>query len=85
MALYLIILDKPAAGPWEAIPEHWPDHLIIDDRVAYISADSKTLTANIAEKVGIGPEGPAGVVVQMDFFAGFSSSSLAEWISKNRD
>ena len=52
--------------------------------MAFISAEN-TVTADAAEKVGIGAEGPTGMVVQMDFFAGSSSSALAEWIAKNRD
>ena len=84
MSLYAIVLDAPSGGPWEAIPLHWPDHLIVDDRLAFVSAEN-AVTANIAEQAGIGPDGAAGIVIQMDFFSGHTRSSIAEWVSRRRD
>ena len=83
MSFYAIILDRPDAAAWEAIPNLWPDHLIEDERFALISAEN-AVTAKIAEQIGIGADGAAGIVIQMDFYAGFTSSSVVEWIAKPR-
>ena len=83
MSIYLILLDEPSEAAWQATREHWPDHLIADDRHAFISAEN-ALTANIADQIGIGPDGATGIVIQMDYFAGRTSNTIVEWISKNR-
>ena len=82
MAVYLIIVDSPNESVWDTIKTHWPapNHYIHDDRVAAIS-DDKLLTADVAEKIGIGS--PAtGIVSQMDFYAGHTSARLVEWLNK---
>ncbi len=84
MSLYAIMLDRPNAAAWKAIPQHWPIHLLADDRLALISAEN-AVTAKIAEQVGIGPDGAAGIVVQMNYYAGHTNSAVAEWVAKNRD
>ena len=83
MSIYIVLLDEPNEAAWEGIREHWPDHLIFDDRKAFISAEN-ALTAKIAEQIGIGPDGATGIVIQMDYFSGRTSNTVVEWISKNR-
>ena len=82
MAIYLIVLDNPNDSVWERIKEDWPapDHYIHDERVATI-LDGKVLTADVAEKIGIG-DSVGGIVVQMDFYAGHTSARLVEWLKK---
>ena len=84
MSIYMILLDEPDEGAWETIPEHWSDHLIFDDRLAFISAEN-AVTAKIAEQIGIGPDGANGMVIQMDYYAGRTSTSIVEWLAKARD
>ena len=83
MSLYAIILNAPNEAAWAAIPEHWPDHLISDDRLAFVSAEN-ALTAKIAEQIGIGADGASGIVIQMDFYGGYTSSSVVEWVARQR-
>ena len=82
MSLYVIILNHSNATVWQNVRAEWPQHHIMDDRIAFVSADN-TLTADIARAAGIGPDEASGIVVQMDYFSGHTSSSLVEWISKN--
>ncbi len=84
MSFYVIILDTPNEAAWETIQEHWPDHLISDSRLAFISAEN-AVTAKIADQIGINADGAHGIVIQMDFYGGYTSSSIVEWISKQRD
>ena len=84
MSIYMILLDEPNEGAWEEIPKRWEDHLIFDDRLAFVSAEN-TVTGKIAEQIGIGPDGATGIVTQMDFFSGRTSTLIVEWLAKNRD
>ena len=82
MAIYLIVLDRPNNGAWEKVKNNWPapNHFIHDDRVAVI-LDDKLLTSDVSEKVGIG-NGVSGIVSQMDFYSGHTSSRFVEWLKK---
>lgn len=85
MALYVVILDSENGDVWNRIREEWPaDHHIFDSRVALIRAKNE-LTSSISKKVGISSGGANGFVVQMDYFAGYTKTSLVEWISKYHD
>ena len=83
MALYAIVLNEPNDDAWAQVRETWPIHHIFDDRLAFISADN-ALTAEVSKASGIGAEGTSGIVMQMDFYSGHTSTSLVEWISKHR-
>ena len=87
MTLYAIILTYPSDEAWAKVRSTWEeDHHIVDDRLAIIKEDSSTLTATIAEKIGIDSKGDAsGIVIQMDYFSGRTLSSLVEWINKARE
>ena len=87
MTLYAIILTRPNEGAWAKVRSNWEDdHHIVDDRLAIVKEDSNTLTAIIAEKIGMDSRGDAsGIVVQMDYFSGRTLSSLVEWINKARE
>lgn len=82
MSTFLIILDRPDKEAWEKIKNDWPapNHHIHDDRIAFV-VDGTLLTADISEKVGIGSE-MGGIVSQIDFYSGHTSSSLVEWLKK---
>lgn len=82
--MYAIILDKPNETAWDNVRQIWPRHYIADERVAYVVSENE-LTAAVAEKAGIKADGLNGVVIQMDYFSGFSSSALAEWVSKSNE
>ncbi len=82
MPLYAIILDKPDEGTWTNVRAKWPKNFVLDNRLAFISADD-VLTFEIARDAGIGAEGASGIVIQMDFFSGRTNASLVEWVSKN--
>lgn len=85
MTLYTIVLNEPSDHAWAKIRATWPKgHHILDDRVAFISADG-ALTGDIAKQIGIDSEQQInGIVVQMDYFSGRTDASLVEWISKSR-
>ena len=87
MAIFVIVLDRPDDDAWAAIETKWRKNRYIHSAtVALIAADGKTLTGDIAEKIGLNDEGAvAGFVVQMDYFAGRTSAAMVEWVSKNRE
>ena len=82
MSLYVIILDRPEPKVWETVKQTWPvpAHHIHDERVAFVKDDTR-LTAEVKETVGI-TSGTAGIVIQADYYSGFTSSSLVEWLAK---
>ena len=82
MALYAIFLNEPSDDEWAQVREAWQTHHIFDDRLAFISADN-ALTAEVAKASGIGADDASGIVIQMDFYSGHTSTSLVEWISKH--
>lgn len=84
MTIYAIILNESDATAWGNVRETWPDHLIADDRLAFVSADN-TVTSKISEAVGIGPDTARGIVIQMEFYAGHTSGTIVEWLAKRRD
>ena len=84
MSLYAILLNEPSEAAWKKVKETWPKNHVFDDRLALISTDN-VLTADVARDAGIGADGASGIVIQMDFYSGHTSSTLVEWISKNRD
>ncbi len=84
MALYAIILNAPNQEAWTKVQETWPQHHFLDDRLAFVSVEN-ALTADIARDAGIGADGARGIVIQMDYFHGHTTSTLVEWISKHSD
>ncbi len=84
MPLYAILLNEPNESAWDKVRETWPKHYVFDNRLALISTEN-VLTADVARDAGIGADGVSGIVMQMDFYSGHTSSTLVEWISKNRD
>ncbi len=84
MSIYAIVLNRPDEAAWEKVQSGWESHHILDDRLAFISAEN-ALTADIAAQVGISSTGASGIVIQMDFYAGHTSMSFVEWISKQHD
>ena len=83
MTLYAVVLNKPSDHAWAKVRETWPKHHVLDERVAFISADD-ALTDDISKQIGIGVEHRInGIVVQMDYFSGYAATSLVEWINKN--
>ena len=84
MSIYMILLKRPSEEAWAAISEHWPDHLLFDDQMAFISAENEVST-KVAERIGIGMEGIRGMVMRTDYFAGTAHSAIVEWVSKQRD
>ena len=82
MSLYMIVLDQESPDLWEKVRTNWPapTHYIHDARVAFVR-DDKSLTSDIAEKIGIQKDA-AGIVAQTDYYSGFTSSSLVEWLGK---
>ena len=82
MPLYVLILDTENSTVWENVKKNWPApaHHIHDERVAFIN-DDKLLTGDISEKAGIKKESP-GIVAKIDYYSGFTSSKLVEWLSK---
>lgn len=84
MPLYAIILDKPDEDMWENVRATWPKHFVSDERIAFINTED-VLTAEITQKAGITAGGTSGIVIQMNFFSGRGSNSLAEWITKNSE
>ncbi len=83
MSLYVLILDTENSTIWDNVKEYWPSpsHHIHDDRVAFIK-DDKLLTGEISDKAGIKKEGSPGIVVQIEYYSGFSSLQLVEWLDK---
>ena len=81
MTLYAIILNEPDEGTWSKVRETWPKNHVLDDRVAFIDTEN-ALTSDIARDAGIDEGGANGLVIQMDYFAGHTRTSLVEWISK---
>ena len=56
MTLYAVVLNKPSDHAWAKVRETWPKHHVLDERVAFISADD-ALT---------GDAEPADNVTQLD-------------------
>ena len=86
MSLYAVILTRPSEDAWAAVRREWEGkHHIVDDRLAVLK-DDNALTSDIASELGMNAEGDSrGIVTQMDYFAGRTTTSLVEWINKNRD
>lgn len=83
MALYAIILHRPSDHAWTKVRKTWPKHHFLDGRVAFISAEN-ALTGEVSKEVGIGEENQiSGLVIQMDYYTGYTNSGLVEWTSKN--
>lgn len=84
MTLYCVILHSPSDEAWANVRREWPapQHLFLDDRVAFISTDN-VLTADVMKQVGI-EEGSdfSGLVIQMDYFNGRGSRNMVEWLNK---
>ena len=57
--MYMIVLDAPNDGAWQAIRTHWADHLIADSRLAFVRAEH-TVSRTVADQIGIGPDGARG-------------------------
>ena len=84
MSIYAILLNEPNEAAWEKVREKWAAHHVLDDRLAFVSAEN-AMTADVARDVGIGSGGALGIVVQMDFYAGHTTGDFIEWLSKHRD
>ena len=82
MPLYMIVLDEENSELWESVETNWPapNHHIHDKRVAFVR-DDKSLTSDIAKTIGI-QKNASGIVTQADYYSGFASSSLVEWLGK---
>ncbi len=82
MAVYAIMLDSPGEKSWAAIKEKWPGAYVHKDKFAFVADDGTRLTKEIAEEAGIG-SGREGMVIQLDYYYGFSDPTLVEWLRKN--
>ena len=85
MYTYAIILDKVSSKAWDNVKSNWPENPhIADDRLAFVSSDRTTMTGDVSRNVGIGSDpDTAGIVVQMDYYAGSTFGKTVEWRSKN--
>ena len=82
MPTFVVILDEESPEAWDNIRNNWPapKHYIHNKHIAYIREDTK-LTAEVADTVGIGKD-MLGIVYQVVYRSGFTSSSLVEWLEK---
>ena len=82
MKIFTVVLDRPNETLWANLKSNWPEaHYIHDDRVAFVVDEDTRLTAEIAKSIGIA-DGKSGLVIQMDYLSGHTTSSLVEWINK---
>ena len=82
MAIFSVLLDNPDQEIWNTIKRKWPKAHFHNDYVAFLSDGGDQLTAKIHEKAGIGPE-HSGIVVQVNYYSGFTDPVLVEWLQKN--
>ena len=83
MPLYIIVLDYPEPKVWDSVRQNWPspNHHIHDDRVAFVKDDIR-LTAEVKDTAGI-EAGAGGIVVQADYYSGYTATPLVEWLAKH--
>ncbi len=82
MTIYVISLDQPSGSAWETVKAKWPDSYLHNDHIAFVQDDNKRLTSEIADDMGIGSD-LSGMIIQLDYYSGFTSSPLVEWLGKN--
>ena len=86
MSIYLIVLNDPDPGTWEAVKAKWgDDHRFLTDRIAFVAPEKTVLTREIADTLGMNKEGGIrGIIVEMENFSGFNSADAVEWVRKFR-
>ena len=85
MTVYAVFLNEPNSEAWQALKEKWPNgrSSILTDNMAFVSLEGLTLTAEIAEALGIGGEREVlGIVFEWTAHNGFNRSDLWEWLRK---
>ena len=84
MSIYAININEKNDSVWETVRTTWPRHYIVSDTLAFIAPpDPTTLTADIAEAVGMNATGRLlGVVIEVGNYFGYSSNALWEWMGK---
>ena len=71
-------------GAWVLINDRWyKRHHILTERMAFVAPEGVALTQEIADSLGMNPEGRvSGIVAELDNYGGFNRSALVEWIAK---
>ncbi|MCY3880233.1 MAG: hypothetical protein OXF74_13770 [Rhodobacteraceae bacterium] len=85
MTVYAVFLNEPDETTWATLREKWPNgrSFILTDNMAFVAPEGLTLTAEIAEAVGIGVErGVLGIVFEWAAHNGFNRGALWEWLRK---
>ena len=80
--IFAVVLDSPTPEAWESIKMRWPEAHIHKNAIAFVPDDVSRMTKEIADEAGIG-ENLEGIVIQLDYFYGYTDDVLAEWIRKN--
>ena len=84
MSIYAIILNEPDPQAWSKVEREWPDrHYILTENVAFVAPERTTISAKIAESVGINSDAEVlGFVVELNRYDGYNDSALWEWTEK---
>ena len=85
MTVYAVFLNEPNEEAWSALAAHWPNgrHFILTPNMAFVAPEELTLTARIAEAVGIGQANELrGIVFEWAAHNGYNRSDLWEWLRK---
>ena len=85
MAVYAVFLNEADEEAWRTLRNKWPKgrHFILTDHMAFVAPKELTLTAEIAEAVGIGETVERlGIVFEWTAHNGYNRSDLWEWLRK---
>ena len=84
MSVFVIVLNAPSESVWNKLEAEFSKKYVISDTVALVSSqNSLTLTSEIAESVGIGPNNDiVGMVFEISAWDGFHYQSTWEWLQK---
>lgn len=74
-------LTPPSETSWDEIKRNWPSAYVHRNTVAFVTDDGSKLTQEIADTAGIS-DAREGIVIQLDYYSGYTDSTLVEWLSK---
>ena len=84
MTVHAVFLNEADEAAWQTLRDKWPSrHFILTDHMAFVAPEGLTLTAEVAEAVGVGEAaGRLGVVFEWTAHNGYNRSDLWEWLRK---
>ena len=89
MSTYVVYLDKLDEAAWERLKAKWPKpkHIIVSDRLAFVSPTQGVTAEDVGDAVGMNEDHEvSGIVAKVNYSTinGWSRQAVWQWLKENQ-